>query len=170
MLKHVVSSASGARHRCKKSRECEETLRYQKQMTIPNASSCTRLLTPSFSLYRFVVSRRNIFTPFFSNGPTNQSQAGPTCDVDNQFSVPVLAFPARGGLYAAQHWHSSLRLWQLPITAAVAIALIVVLVQARGMDKTPPSRRLAASRWAWRQRVGQDLLAVLARLGGRHEG
>ena len=26
-------------------------------MTIPNASSCTRLLTPSFSLYRFVVSR-----------------------------------------------------------------------------------------------------------------
>ena len=30
-----------------------------KQMTIPtrNASSCTRLLTPSFSFYRFVVSR-----------------------------------------------------------------------------------------------------------------
>ena len=26
-------------------------------MTIPNASSCTRLLTPSFSLYRFVISR-----------------------------------------------------------------------------------------------------------------
>ena len=26
---HVVSSASGARHRCKESRRCEETLRYQ---------------------------------------------------------------------------------------------------------------------------------------------
>ena len=28
-----------------------------KQMSIHNASLCTRLLTPSFSLYRFVVSR-----------------------------------------------------------------------------------------------------------------
>ena len=28
-----------------------------KQMTMPKASSCTRLLTPSFSSYRFVISR-----------------------------------------------------------------------------------------------------------------
>ena len=28
-----------------------------KKLTIPYASSCTRLLTPSFSLYRFIISR-----------------------------------------------------------------------------------------------------------------
>ena len=54
MLMQVVSSASGDRlhrHRCTKesrTRRCKET---SKKMTIPNASSCTRLLTPSFSLY-----------------------------------------------------------------------------------------------------------------------
>ena len=52
MLMHVVSSTSGDRHRlgCKESRRrrCKET---SKKMTIPNANSCTRLLTPSFSLY-----------------------------------------------------------------------------------------------------------------------
>ena len=29
MLMHVVSSASGARHQCKESHRCEETLSYQ---------------------------------------------------------------------------------------------------------------------------------------------
>ena len=51
MLMHEVSSASGDRHRCTKesrTRRCKET---SKKMTIPNASSCTRLLMPSFSLH-----------------------------------------------------------------------------------------------------------------------
>ena len=68
-----------------------------KQMTIPNASSCTRLLTPSFSLYHFVVSRtsgaeyicplssrtarRTNAGPAQAVTPANQSQAGPSCDV-----------------------------------------------------------------------------------------
>ena len=66
-------------------------------MTIPIASSCTRLrLTPSFSLYRFVVqvSRNSgalIFAPFYSNSPAHQSQAGPSCDgpVDKSCQCPA---------------------------------------------------------------------------------
>ena len=47
-------------------------------MTIPNASSCTRLLTQSLSLYRFVVSRiqgRLIFFPF--SRTARLTEAGP---------------------------------------------------------------------------------------------
>ena len=63
-----------------------------KQMTIPSASSCTRLLTPSFSFYRFVVLRTSgweCISPSLRPagpanhrpaGPANQSQAGPSCD------------------------------------------------------------------------------------------
>ena len=48
-----------------------------------HGASLRRLLTPSFSLYRFVVSRtsgaeRGIYLPpFFSKGPANQCWAGP---------------------------------------------------------------------------------------------
>ena len=52
-------------------------------MTIPSASSCTRLLrvTPSFSLYRFV----------------NQSQAGPSCDASTRSHLgPAPSRAARG--------------------------------------------------------------------------
>ena len=56
-------------------------------MTIPNASSCTRLLTPSFSLYRFVVFRTlgaEYICPLSSRTArlrlTTERQAGPSCD------------------------------------------------------------------------------------------
>ena len=72
-----------------------------KQMT--EASSCSCLLTPSFPLYRFVRSRiqeQLIFAPFFSNGPAQQSRAGPSCD-DEDFGPchchgwPVAGLPLR---------------------------------------------------------------------------
>ena len=56
-----------------------------KQMTIPSAFSCTRLLTPSFSLYLFVIScslgpQQVVSAPFFSNGQAHQRKACPSCD------------------------------------------------------------------------------------------
>ena len=57
-------------------------------MTIPNAGSCTRLLTPSFSLYRFVVSRTSgqiilrgrLYLPLLLERPGSPKRAGPSCD------------------------------------------------------------------------------------------
>ena len=53
MLMHLLSSASGLRHRCKESRRFKRNSALPKQMTMPNASSCTRVLKPSFISYRF---------------------------------------------------------------------------------------------------------------------
>ena len=68
-----------------------------KQMTIPNASSCTRLLTPSFSLYRFVISRTSgaqYICPL-SSRTAQRTNAGPAQAVTTSESrglpVPVSA-------------------------------------------------------------------------------
>ena len=55
------------------------SLQLAKQTTIPNARSCTRLLTPSFSLYRFVVSRTSgaEYNRPLSSRTTRQTNARP---------------------------------------------------------------------------------------------
>ena len=67
---------------------------------IPNASSCTRLLTPSFSSYWFLsleLRGRNIFPSFFLNDPANQSHVGPSCDEPLTNLKVTVGFKASNG-------------------------------------------------------------------------
>ena len=64
-------------------------------MTIPNDSSCTRLLTPLFSLYRFVISRTSgaeYICPL-SSQTARRTNAGPTQAVTSTFTVESLSMP-----------------------------------------------------------------------------
>ena len=48
------------------------------------------LLERPVPLYRLVgslIQEQLIFAPFFSNGPANQSRAGPSCDADSELSL-----------------------------------------------------------------------------------
>ena len=81
-------------------------------MTIPNASSCTvtRLLTPSFSLYRFVIFRTSwggIYLPL-SAQTANKLLAGPSCDavynlVDSKKTL-TLEFLISGTPFQSRCW------------------------------------------------------------------
>ena len=80
-----------------------------KNLCSPGPMECTRLLTSSFSLHRFVVSRIQgwlIFAPSStvssqSNGPAHQSRAGPSCD---GYSLGTMTGPTLpGGLGATSH-------------------------------------------------------------------
>ena len=59
---------------------------FQMQLT-PSFSEHTCLLTPSFSFYRFFVSRASgaeYISPFLLDGLANQSQTGPSCEGTSQ--------------------------------------------------------------------------------------